>query len=264
VEPYLTEIDLVLVMSVHPGWGGQAFIPECSNKVHAARDAIDGRGLPVEIEIDGECTTPPRRSPRRSGVDILVAGSAIFGEPDPAGAARALRAARGRTRRDPGRQDRHRLRRGHGRHPRRPVRRSLEEELVAAGFTVVERRVVPDGVEAVAGALGDATRGLPGSSSRPAAPGSGPATSPPRGPRQVLERDAPGLAEAMRTASNRDGRGFGMLSRGVCGSVGNALVLQPARLLERGPGVPRGESSPWCPTRWTSSPAATRTDPPPR
>jgi len=93
VEPYLTEIDLVLVMSVHPGWGGQAFIPEVLDKVHAARDAIDGRGLPVEIEIDGGVHHATAALAAAAGVDILVAGSAIFGEPDPAGAARALRAA---------------------------------------------------------------------------------------------------------------------------------------------------------------------------
>lgn len=101
---------------------------------------------------------------------------------------------------------------------------ALEEELVAAGFTVVERRVVPDGVEAVAGALGDATRGFAGLVVTTGGTGFGPRDLTPEGTRQVLERDAPGLAEAMRTASNRDGRGFGMLSRGVCGSVGNALV----------------------------------------
>ena len=51
--PYLPEIDLFLVMSVHPGFGGQAFIPEVLDKVRAARAVIDERSLPVEIEIDG-------------------------------------------------------------------------------------------------------------------------------------------------------------------------------------------------------------------
>ncbi len=53
VEPYLAEIDLLLVMSVHTGFGGQPFIPEVLDKVRAARAVIDSRGLPVEIEIDG-------------------------------------------------------------------------------------------------------------------------------------------------------------------------------------------------------------------
>jgi ribulose-phosphate 3-epimerase len=91
--PYLAEIDLLLVMSVHPGFGGQAFIPEVLEKVRAARRAIDEAGLAVEIEIDGgvhEGTAPLAAA---AGVDVLVAGSAIFGARDPLAAARALRAA---------------------------------------------------------------------------------------------------------------------------------------------------------------------------
>src|SRR6478752_7514864 len=53
VMPYLDDIDLLLVMSVNPGWGGQAFIPEALDKVRVARKVIDERGLDVEIEIDG-------------------------------------------------------------------------------------------------------------------------------------------------------------------------------------------------------------------
>ena len=53
VEPYLADIDLLLVMSVHTGFGGQPFIPEVLDKVRAARKEIDDRGLAVEIEIDG-------------------------------------------------------------------------------------------------------------------------------------------------------------------------------------------------------------------
>jgi ribulose-phosphate 3-epimerase len=92
-RPYLEEIDLLLVMSVHPGFGGQVFIPDVLDKVRAARQVIDDASLPVEIEIDGgvQATTAPLAA--RAGVDILVAGSAIFGEPDPPAAARALRAA---------------------------------------------------------------------------------------------------------------------------------------------------------------------------
>jgi ribulose-phosphate 3-epimerase len=89
----LAEVDLLLVMSVHPGFGGQDFIPAALEKVRAARRAIDDAGLPVEIEIDGgihEATAPLAAA---AGVDVLVAGSAIFGAPDPLAAARALRAA---------------------------------------------------------------------------------------------------------------------------------------------------------------------------
>jgi ribulose-phosphate 3-epimerase len=93
VLPYLGEIDLLLVMSVHPGFGGQSFIPEVLEKVRVARRAIDEADLPVEIEIDGGVNVDTAREAVAAGVDILVAGSAIFAEPDPAAAARAIRDA---------------------------------------------------------------------------------------------------------------------------------------------------------------------------
>ena len=78
-------------MSVHPGFGGQSFIPGVLDKVRAARRAIDAASLPVEIEIDGGINVDTARLAVEAGVDILVAGSAIFAEPDPAAAARAIR-----------------------------------------------------------------------------------------------------------------------------------------------------------------------------
>jgi ribulose-phosphate 3-epimerase len=92
VLPYLADIDLLLVMSVHPGWGGQPFIPDALDKVRMVRKEIDERGLDVELEIDGgiNVETAPRAA--AAGVDILVAGSAIFGAPDPLAAAREIRA----------------------------------------------------------------------------------------------------------------------------------------------------------------------------
>lgn len=95
VEPYLGEIDVLLVMSVHTGFGGQPFIPEVLDKVREARRAIDERALPVEIEIDGGITLETAPLAAKAGVDILVAGTAIFGRPDPAAAAREIRAAAG-------------------------------------------------------------------------------------------------------------------------------------------------------------------------
>jgi ribulose-phosphate 3-epimerase len=90
--PYLEEIDLLLVMSVHPGWGGQAFIPEALDKVRAARALIDERGLQVEVEIDGiNVDTAPAAA--AAGADILVSGSAVFHADDPAEAARRIRGA---------------------------------------------------------------------------------------------------------------------------------------------------------------------------
>jgi molybdopterin adenylyltransferase len=102
--------------------------------------------------------------------------------------------------------------------------RALEERLGEAGFTVVERRVTPDGVEAVAGALRELTADFNGLVVTTGGTGFGVRDLTPEGTRAVIERDAPGLAEAMRLASNAGGRTFGMLSRGVCGVVGAALV----------------------------------------
>jgi ribulose-phosphate 3-epimerase len=91
--PYLDEIDLLLIMSVNPGWGGQAFMAEVLDKVRAARALIDERGLPVEIEIDGGINVETAPAAAAAGADILVAGSAVFHADDPAEAARRIRAA---------------------------------------------------------------------------------------------------------------------------------------------------------------------------
>ena len=93
VLPYLEEIDVLLFMSVHPGFGGQAFIPSVLDKLTAARRVVDEGGLPVELEIDGGINreTAPRAA--AAGADILVAGSAIFHADDPAAAARQIREA---------------------------------------------------------------------------------------------------------------------------------------------------------------------------
>jgi ribulose-phosphate 3-epimerase len=93
VLPYLDEIDLLLVMSVNPGFGGQSFIPDVLDKVRVARAEIDARGLPVEIEIDGGINVETAPLAVEAGCDILVAGSAIFHATDPLAAARAIRAA---------------------------------------------------------------------------------------------------------------------------------------------------------------------------
>jgi ribulose-phosphate 3-epimerase len=93
VLPYLGEIDLLLIMSVHPGFGGQKFIPEVLDKVRAARAVIDEDSLPVEIEIDGGIQEQTAPLAAEAGVDILVAGSAIFHADDPLDAARRIRAA---------------------------------------------------------------------------------------------------------------------------------------------------------------------------
>ncbi|HEX6311620.1 MAG TPA: ribulose-phosphate 3-epimerase [Acidimicrobiia bacterium] len=93
VLPYLEEIDLLLFMSVHPGFGGQAFIPSVLDKVRAARGIVDERGLEVELEIDGGINVETAPLAVDAGADILVAGSAIFHADDPSVAARRLREA---------------------------------------------------------------------------------------------------------------------------------------------------------------------------
>ncbi len=93
VVPYLAEIDILLFMSVHPGFGGQTFLPEVLDKVRDARAIVDERALPVELEIDGGNNLETAPLAAAAGADILVAGSAVFGAPDSASAARAIRAA---------------------------------------------------------------------------------------------------------------------------------------------------------------------------
>ena len=101
---------------------------------------------------------------------------------------------------------------------------ALVERLDAAGFEVAEHRVTGDGVEPVAEALRDLVDGFAGLVVTTGGTGFGPRDLTPEATRAVIEREAPGLAEAMRAASNEPGRPYGMLSRGVCGSVGAALV----------------------------------------
>jgi molybdenum cofactor synthesis domain-containing protein len=102
--------------------------------------------------------------------------------------------------------------------------RALAERLAAAGFDVVEHAVVPDGADVVAAALRGLTDGFAGLVVTTGGTGFGPRDRTPEGTRAVLEREAPGLAEAIRRGSDAGGRGFGMLSRGVAGTRGAALV----------------------------------------
>ncbi|MSO78772.1 MAG: MogA/MoaB family molybdenum cofactor biosynthesis protein [Acidimicrobiia bacterium] len=101
---------------------------------------------------------------------------------------------------------------------------ALVERLTAEEYTVVDHQICADGVDSVADALRGLTNGFAGLVVTTGGTGFGPRDLTPEGTLEVLEREAPGLAEAMRTASNTDGRTFGLLSRGVCGTVGMALV----------------------------------------
>ena len=88
----LADVDLVLVMSVNPGFGGQAFIPAAVGKVRRLRAAIDAAGLDVRIEVDGGVTPANARMLVDAGADALVAGSAVFSG-DAAANVRAFREA---------------------------------------------------------------------------------------------------------------------------------------------------------------------------
>jgi molybdenum cofactor synthesis domain-containing protein len=102
--------------------------------------------------------------------------------------------------------------------------RALVERLSAAGYEVVEQRVCPDGIESVAAALRELTNGFAGLVVTTGGTGFGPRDLTPEGTRAVIEREAPGIAEAIRRVSDGDDRGFGMLSRGVAGTRGAALI----------------------------------------
>jgi ribulose-phosphate 3-epimerase len=87
----LPELDFVLLMSVNPGFAGQPFLPYVLDKVRRLRASIDARGLEVTIELDGGVGRDTIAAAAAAGVDIAVAGSAIYGAPDPVAAIGELR-----------------------------------------------------------------------------------------------------------------------------------------------------------------------------
>jgi ribulose-phosphate 3-epimerase len=87
----LDVVDFVLIMSVNPGWGGQAFIPSCRTKIRKLRDRIRAEGRTIPIEVDGGLKLDNVEDIIRAGMEIVVAGSAVFDAPDPAAAVRALK-----------------------------------------------------------------------------------------------------------------------------------------------------------------------------
>ena len=80
VVPFLSKIDMVLVMTVEPGFGGQKLIPKCLDKVRELRRIITDRGLNVDIEVDGGITTDNVHLALEAGANVIVAGSAVFKE----------------------------------------------------------------------------------------------------------------------------------------------------------------------------------------
>ncbi len=91
LDVILDELDLVLIMSVNPGFGGQAFIPSALDKVRALSQRITQRGLATELEVDGGVKIDNIRAVVAAGADVLVAGSAVFNTDDYAATISALR-----------------------------------------------------------------------------------------------------------------------------------------------------------------------------
>ena len=225
VLPYLAEVDLLLFMTVHPGWGGQAFIPEVLDKVAVARDEIDSWGLDVEIEVDG-------------GINVDTAPRAVAARA-PTSSSRAARCSAPTTR--PPRPRAIRAAAVARRAPR--ARRWTSSALLSAKvlvvsdgvadgtrvdnagrkvvdaarrgrFTVLAHEVTRDGIDEVAFALRGLVAGFAGLVVTTGGTGFGPRDLTPEGTRLVIDREAPGLAEAMRRASDTPGKPFGMLGRG--------------------------------------------------
>jgi ribulose-phosphate 3-epimerase len=78
VEEFLRHVDLVLIMSVNPGFGGQSFIPETLPRIASVRKLLDDRGLSAELEVDGGINADNARDIVKAGADVLVAGNSIF------------------------------------------------------------------------------------------------------------------------------------------------------------------------------------------
>ncbi|MBB6405056.1 ribulose-phosphate 3-epimerase [Arthrobacter sp. AZCC_0090] len=96
VEPYLdmlSELDMLLIMTVEPGFGGQSFLDVTLPKIRRARAAIDGSGIGVALQIDGGVTEETIVRAAEAGANVFVAGSAVYGHEDPAAAIERLRAA---------------------------------------------------------------------------------------------------------------------------------------------------------------------------
>jgi ribulose-phosphate 3-epimerase len=93
LDVVLPDLDSVLLMTVNPGFGGQAFIPAVVPKIRALRDEIQRRGLGVAIAVDGGISPETAGTVVEAGATVLVAGAAVFGKPDYAQAIRDIRAA---------------------------------------------------------------------------------------------------------------------------------------------------------------------------
>ena len=92
LEHVMDKLDIILLMSVNPGFGGQSFIPQTLKKIAAVRRMIDDSGRDIMLEVDGGIKVDNIAEVARAGADTFVAGSAIFGQPDYAAVVSAMRA----------------------------------------------------------------------------------------------------------------------------------------------------------------------------
>ncbi len=92
LDEILPDLDFALLMSVNPGFGGQVFIASCREKIRRLRETARRRNPALRIEVDGGIKAANLRDLLADGCDVVVAGSAVFGDPDPAGAIRRLKA----------------------------------------------------------------------------------------------------------------------------------------------------------------------------
>jgi ribulose-phosphate 3-epimerase len=91
IEEVVDDLDLVLVMSVNPGYGGQSYLPAATDKIRRVRALLERRGSRASLEVDGGITAATIGDAWNAGADTFVAGTAVFGAPDPAEAVRDLR-----------------------------------------------------------------------------------------------------------------------------------------------------------------------------
>jgi ribulose-phosphate 3-epimerase len=91
VDEVVPDLDLLLLMSVNPGYGGQSYLPSITEKIARARALLDRRGSQAALEVDGGITLETIEGAWRAGADTFVAGTAVFGQPDIAEAIRGLR-----------------------------------------------------------------------------------------------------------------------------------------------------------------------------
>ncbi len=89
--PYLSLVDMILIMSVEPGFGGQSFMPSALDKLREAREMIDKSGYDIDLEVDGGVNLNNVASIIEAGANVIVAGSAVFRAPDPSAVVKALK-----------------------------------------------------------------------------------------------------------------------------------------------------------------------------